>query len=265
MPPTWESIGIGRCPVIFSTTSTWVPSSTPSCTVIFVAPGAGPAGTAAPPRAARSRIGARLGDLEQAVADAVPVAWLFQPAQPDHPIGGPVGGRARQPAAGDQRGQGELTVGRVERAEDRRRPVETAFGRAALSRSSWDSSLVPRGHTGQAKPSTLVDAIPGGGHQHGHHRTDRPDRRRRQRHRLRGRRAAGHAGHRVVIAGRHAEPLEKAAARLARADRRRGRARWSPTSPSPTRPGRLARSSGRLRPARRARAQRRRAAAGPDP
>ena len=37
MPPTCDSIGIGRCPVIFSTTSTWVPSSTPSCTVIFVA------------------------------------------------------------------------------------------------------------------------------------------------------------------------------------------------------------------------------------
>jgi len=37
MPPTWESIGMARCPVIFSTTSTWVPSSTPSCTVIFVA------------------------------------------------------------------------------------------------------------------------------------------------------------------------------------------------------------------------------------
>src|SRR2546423_1070990 len=37
MPPTCDSIGIGRCPLIFSTTRTCVPLSTPSCTVVRVA------------------------------------------------------------------------------------------------------------------------------------------------------------------------------------------------------------------------------------
>ena len=68
-------------------------------------------------------------DLEQAVPDAVPVAGLFQPAEPDHAVRGPVRGRAGQPAPGDQDGQRELAVVRVERAEDRRRAVQPALRR----------------------------------------------------------------------------------------------------------------------------------------
>ena len=162
------------------------------------------------------------GDLEQAVADAVPVARLFQPAEPDHPVGGPVRGRAGQPAPGDQRGQRELTVGGVERAEDRRRPVEPALGQPApgdACPAEWDSSLVPRGHTGQAKPRqgishesreatiTVRTALIGGG-------------------------AAGIGyaiaarlapTHRVVITGRRAAALDDGGGAAAGADGRRRR------------------------------------------
>ncbi len=37
IPPTWESIGMGRWPVIFSTTRICAPSRTPSWTVVLVA------------------------------------------------------------------------------------------------------------------------------------------------------------------------------------------------------------------------------------
>ena len=59
-----------------------------------------------------------------------------------------------------------------------------------------------------------------------------------------------HAGHDVVIAGRHAEPLERPRRELTRADRRRGRARWSPTSPTPGAAGGAAptRAAGSARP-----------------
>ena len=90
------------------------------------------------------------------------------------------------PQRADQRGQGQLAVGGVERAEDRRRAVQAASaGRHARVPLSGTHRWFRWRHTGQAKPSDRQSPTSPREAAISTDTGHRPGRRRRRRHRLR--------------------------------------------------------------------------------